>query len=311
MLNSKIYKTETVSRYLSGLSGKKQLLKKLYAFIVTAMLFSASANAQIVYTDINPDVTKTCTASGNNYTCNSFDSIDINNDGVFDLKLELYLHRLYILMSLYESGYVKATPLHGRAIRTDNSGYPLYMNLNDVISTSGSASMASGQILISKSLQAGQTTTSGNWTTTTDGFLGLKIVSGSQVNYCWVRMNVAVAGNFTSASFTIKDFAYNSISYQAILAGQTTVTGIIENSFASSINLFPNPANNHLTIALGSNNQKVKVTIADITGKIIYSTTASETQKVEVNTKDFAEGIYVVQIQTADFFETKKLVVEK
>ena len=36
---------------------KKQLLKNISAFIVTAMLFSASANAQIVYTDVNPDVT--------------------------------------------------------------------------------------------------------------------------------------------------------------------------------------------------------------------------------------------------------------
>ena len=95
------------------------------------------------------------------------------------------------------------------------------------------------------------------------------------------------------------------------LAGQTIATGINENSFASSINLFPNPVNNHLTIALGSNNKKVDVTITDITGKIIYATTASETQKIEVNTEDFKAGIYVVQIQSADFIATKKLVVEK
>jgi hypothetical protein len=108
------------------------------------------------------------------------------------------------------------------------------------------------------------------------------------------------------------DYAYNSLSGQPILAGQTTVaTGISENSFASSINLFPNPANNHLTIALGSNNKKVDVTISDITGKLIYSSTASDTQKIEVNTNDFAEGIYVVQIQSADFIATKKLVIEK
>ena len=58
------------------------------------------------------------------------------------------------------------------------------------------------------------------------------------------------------------------------------------------------------------------VTITDLTGKIIYSTTASDPdsyreQKIEVNIQDFATGIYVVQIQTADFMGTKKLVVEK
>ena len=36
---------------------KKQLLKKISAFIFIAMLFSASANAQIVYTDVIPDST--------------------------------------------------------------------------------------------------------------------------------------------------------------------------------------------------------------------------------------------------------------
>jgi len=84
----------------------------------------------------------------------------------------------------------------------------------------------------------------------------------------------------------------------------------IEN-FGNSILLFPNPATNHLTIALGSNNKKVEVTITDITGKIIYTTTATETQKIEVNTKDFAEGVYVVRIQAEDFIETRKLIVAK
>ena len=77
------------------------------------------------------------------------------------------------------------------------------------------------------------------------------------------------------------------------------------------IKIYPNPAANNLTISFGSSNKKVDVTITDITGKIIYTTTASETQKIEVITEDFKEGIYVVQIQSADFIATKKLVVEK
>jgi hypothetical protein len=319
MLNSSKNKKQEVSRLLSGLSGKNQLSKKLSAFIVTAMMFSASANAQIVYTDVNPDVTKTCSVSTSigGGACSTMDSIDINNDGVFDLKLELGASRNGF--GKIRSGFVKASPLNGSAIRTDNSGYPLYMNLNDVVDSSGSASIASGQILISKYINVGTgvNTTSGNWITTTDGFLGLKIVSVSQSYYCWVRLNVAadIGTNIspTSASFTYKDFAYNSIPNQPILAGDTGTgpTGIIEAIASSSINLFPNPATNHLIIALGSNNKKVQVTITDITGKIIYSIIASETQKIEVNTNDFAEGIYVVQIQAADFTVTKKLIVEK
>jgi hypothetical protein len=34
---------------------KTQLQKKLSAFLVTAMLFSVCVNAQIIYTDVDPD----------------------------------------------------------------------------------------------------------------------------------------------------------------------------------------------------------------------------------------------------------------
>jgi len=79
----------------------------------------------------------------------------------------------------------------------------------------------------------------------------------------------------------------------------------------SSITIFPNPAINHLTIALGSSNKKVEATIADIAGKIIYTTSATEVQQIEMNTIDFAEGVYVLRIQTEDLIETKLLVVAK
>jgi len=93
-------------------------------------------------------------------------------------------------------------------------------------------------------------------------------------------------------------------------------TGIFENSFASSINLSPNPANNHLTIALGNYNDNVEVTITDITGKIIpiaigNTITGNQTNNIEVNTSEFSQGIYVLKIQAVGFIGTKKLVVEK
>ena len=295
---------------------KKQLLIKLSAFIITAMLFSASANAQIIYTDVNPDVVKTCSV-GSSGTCSGMDSIDINNDGVFDLKLNLGANWVVGAHgSSTRSGYVRATPLNGSAIITDTAGYPypLYMNLNDVIGIGNSTSMVLGLILFSKSILSptGTTTSSGNWITATDGFLGLKIVSGNQTYFGWVRLNVALTiGAPSSATYTIKDYAYNSIPNQPILAGQTTATGIIESSFASSLNLFPNPATNNLTITLASSSKKVNVSIIDITGEIIYKTTVRETQKIEVKTEDFKSGIYVVQIQTADFIVTKKLIIEK
>jgi len=303
---------------------KNQLSKKLSAFITTAMLLAASAHAQIVYTDVNPDVSDTCTSFNSNQPCNKLDSFDLNNDGVFDITLALSASISTQLTSPPpQSGFVRAYPLHGIAIKTDTLGRALSMNLNDVIDTNGSW-MTTGQLTLIARRQggAGPSPFPGNWPSGTDKYLGLKIVSGGQTNYCWVRLNVAVVlgtlggNNYPVASFTIKDYAYNSIPNEALLAGQTQSNiGTTENSFASTINLFPNPATSHVTIDLGNNNQKVEVTITDVAGKIIYSIPiaigTSETQKIDVSTQNFKAGIYVVQIQTADFIATKKLVIEK
>ena len=288
---------------------KQQLQKKLcaclpigMAFIVTAMLFSASANAQIVYTDVNPDVTYN--TNGGVY------ALDLNNDGITDFDITFTTATI----SAGTNKYIRITPLGANKVGNDLSyPYPSALSLNTLIDSGSFTWLGSAnQHLISRlwfqpplGLPVWQKR--GNWNGASNKYVPLQLDLSSQKIYGWARLDAAT----DAASFTVKDYAYNSIPNQPILAGQTIATGIIENSFASSINLFPNPATNNLTIELGNNNKKVDVTITDITGKIIYATTASETQKTEVNTENFAEGIYVVQIQTADFIGTKKLVIEK
>ncbi|MBK7572482.1 MAG: T9SS type A sorting domain-containing protein [Bacteroidetes bacterium] len=288
---------------------KKQLLRKLSAFIFTAMLFSASANAQIVYTDVTPDqvISATTIPSTEDY------NIDLNNDGINDYKISCSRSggicplapssRLYI-------NFISDSALNSNAVVTGTSiTYPLAMNLNDSISSG--LSFSSFGYLRRNTSGGPCTGTFGVWSYSIDRYLGLKLIVGGNTYYGWARMQIDVVTGIPSC--TIKDYAYNSIPNQPILAGDTgTVpTGIFENSFSSSINLFPNPANNHLTIALGSNNKKVEVAIADMTGKIIYTTIAYETNRIEVNTSEFAEGIYIVQIGTEKYIETKKFIVKK
>ncbi|MBP9924040.1 MAG: T9SS type A sorting domain-containing protein [Bacteroidia bacterium] len=288
---------------------KKQLLRKLSAFIFTAMLFSASANAQIVYTDVTPDqvISATTIPSTEDY------NIDLNNDGINDYKISCSRSggicplapssRLYI-------NFISDSALNSNAVVTGTSiTYPLAMNLNDSISSG--LSFSSFGYLRRNTSGGPCTGTFGVWSYSIDRYLGLKLIVGGNTYYGWARMQIDVVTGIPSC--TIKDYAYNSIPNQPILAGDTgTVpTGIFENSFSSSINLFPNPANNHLTIALGSNNKNVEVAIADMTGKIIYTTIAYETNRIEVNTSEFAEGIYIVQIGTEKYIETKKFIVKK
>ena len=283
---------------------KKNLLKKFSAFVVTAMLFNASANAQIVYTDVNPDTTISCSAIG----CIQSYNLDLNNDATVDFTL--YTSYQFVPCTLSTGGIMQRVYVSSQS---GNGIDTLMMNANDTIG-SNLAFSASSENLRRKTFQGGQCNgSSGSWTSTSDHYLGLQITVGASTYYGWARLNVVVPGVYPTSTvyFRVKDYAYNSIPNQPILAGQTVATGITENSFASSINLFPNPATNHLTIALGNNTKKVEVTIADITGKIIYKTVATNSEKVEVNTKDFAAGIYVVQVQSAAYSKTEKLIIKK
>ena len=298
---------------------KKQLLKKFSYFIIPtlsgAMMFSASTNAQIVYTDIVPDSTLHCQVP-NGFVTKSY-NLDLNNDANNDFILTAYYNNPPQIGNETLSR-VTASPLNGNAVKdtlvnSDTVSIPLQFNavidsnmlLNQSWQTSGSQILKNGAYGGSLA----NDTVWGQWDSLADYYLGLRLLLSGQTHYGWVRLRVDVTNSY--ASLIVKDYAYNSIPNQPILAGQTTATGIVENSFASSVNIYPNPADNHFTITFGSNNKKVEVTITDITGKIIYSTSATNTEKIEVNAKEFAEGVYLVQIQSADFIATKKLVVEK
>jgi hypothetical protein len=303
---------------------KKLLLKMFYAclsvgkaFLIMMMFSFTVANAQIIYTDVNPDSTFVFYTRHPGSVYKNY-NLDLNNDGNNDYTLTASASSTNTNPS-YNGRRIIASPLNGNAVKdtlvnSDTVSIPLQFNaLIDINLSLNQSWQTSGWNILKDttwySWPGSGVSGSGLWNNLSDYYLGLRLLQSGQTYYGWVRLRVDVSGG--PDSLIIQDYAYNSIPNQPILAGQTTTTGINENSFASSINLFPNPANNHVTITLGSSNKKVEVTIADITGKIIYSTTESETQKVEVSTKDFTEGIYVVQSQSAYFIGTKKLVVEK
>ncbi|MEO5571057.1 MAG: T9SS type A sorting domain-containing protein [Bacteroidia bacterium] len=192
-------------------------IKKLYALLIISVLFIVTAKAQIVYTDVNPDSTIT---TGSSYTIKIY-NLDLNNDGTVDFNILTY-HTpggFYV----YPRFYVKVTPLNANEVLDDSlSGsvyYPGALGLNSFIETNLLWSNTSNQILY-YSLAAYQW---GFWSLNTDGYLGLKVIVASDTLYGWVRLSIK-KNNASSISFKIKDYAYNSIPNQPILAGETTCT---------------------------------------------------------------------------------------
>jgi hypothetical protein len=275
---------------------KKQLHNKFLSIVVIAILFSASANAQIVYTDVNPDVTSTSTNISYN--------LDLNNDGTndFEITSSIGTIRCTIVGGTFSFSrpIIRVSPLGTNQVAVAklelntniNSSILNWSNNINQIIAADNAGRCGGRV--------------STWLTAVNGYLPLSLISGGNTYYGWARLDTSAA-----TSFTIKDYAYNSVPNQPILAGQTSALGIDENSLVSKINIFPNPASNQVTISLGSLQQVVALAITDTTGKIVYKTKESETQNIKVNTTDFANGIYLVQIKAKDYVTTKKLVVNK
>ena len=99
--------------------------------------------------------------------------------------------------------------------------------------------------------------------------------------------------------------------YWLVKASYTTATQLEEFNAEQMLLVYPSPATTYFNIDLTGYDDKTEITICDIAGSIIYKTTTIANQKVEINSSEFAEGIYLVQIQSADFLTTQMLVVTK
>lgn len=297
---------------------KKPLLKALYPFIIMMIISLSTANAQIVYTDVSPDILRNCNP---NSGCSGDYSLDFNNDGMNDFvlspeKWQRGCGACGSLIYVSKDGYAAvirstdqswiADTMGGYALNTRIDSSLDWTNADHVLS---SALPACVRCTTGRGQHFEGAPPSGPWSNIQGKYLALKTQVGNDIYYGWVKLGVGININFVT--ITIMEYAYNSIPNAPILAGQTMTTGVFENHFSSSISLYPNPANDHLTVAFGSDYKKMEVNITDITGKKVYSTTAMEAQQIELDTKDFAEGIYVVQFQTGDVIGTKKLVVKK
>jgi Secretion system C-terminal sorting domain len=84
----------------------------------------------------------------------------------------------------------------------------------------------------------------------------------------------------------------------------------IEANF-SKIKVFPNPTNDVLNIEFGKHEPEL-IYITDITGKIIFSKSqlGKREKQIQVDTKNFAKGFYILHVNTEDGELSRKIEVK-
>jgi hypothetical protein len=135
--------------------------------------------------------------------------------------------------------------------------------------------------------------------------------------------NVAFPTGYTQAYYTIEwAFCFNGYArlncfqevgyaaYGNYCYNGPCPTGLNESANEYAISIYPNPVSNFLNIESKQPNENAELIIADVLGREIKSLPI-QNQTTTVNMNDLKDGIYFVQIKTANGIVAKKIIVKK
>lgn len=282
----------------------KTLLKdklKSYSALASAVFgTAAAADAQIVYTDVTPDVT----LSVINDSLNSYD-VDFDNAGTPDMAIATYGYLYNYGGTDYQLNYVfsfvapNATAALVAAMETaGTSSYPATTSLASGTAIGSSATWldttAAGGTFFFTSAYGFTQTLLGTANTGTDTYIGARFLIGANTHYGWVRINVAT----DASSVVIKDYAYNATANGPINAGQTV--GVAEIA-ATSWNAYSNGSSIIVKADFDGN-----VEVIDMTGNLITSGVIANGE-LTMNVSNASAGMYLVRVTNGTTTATKKI----
>ncbi len=282
----------------------KTLLKdklKSYSALASAVFgTAAAADAQIVYTDVTPDVT----LSVINDSLNSYD-VDFDNAGTPDMAIATYGYLYNYGGTDYQLNYVfsfvapNATAALVAAMETaGTSSYPATTSLASGTAIGSSATWldttAAGGTFYFTSAYGFTQTLLGTANTGTDTYIGARFLIGANTHYGWVRINVAA----DASSVVIKDYAYNATANGPINAGQTV--GVAEIA-ATSWNAYSNGSSIIVKADFDGN-----VEVIDMTGNLITSGVIANGE-LTMNVSNASAGMYLVRVTNGTTTATKKI----
>ncbi|WP_055443600.1 T9SS type A sorting domain-containing protein [Lacinutrix himadriensis] len=253
------------------LKNSSNLTKRLakYGALSAAIAGIADANGQIVFTDVNPDF-----AGGNGTSY----ALDMDNDSVFDFGI--------IGSTAPAIGFYGALPSNSWVGSNPSFKYPFALDSGAVISSAQSIWYGGTSNVGTLNYTSCYNGIGGsNWCGVTDKFLGLRFQIAGNTHYGWAKLDVSLSGD----SFTVKEYAYNSVPDESIIAGQTELS--IDEFAINKVKI----VSLNKSIALYNLPQNTDYTLFDISGKsVLNGSINDQTYVIEAN--GISNGIYVVEL---------------
>jgi hypothetical protein len=184
-----------------------------YTAFAGAIVAGSAANAQVTYTDVNPDVVAD---SLNPY------AIDFNNDATPDLVFVVqHVNQLfsgYTIVGAYAYGFLPA----GLPVANPADSATAVLDCGVAVASqplfyggANGGTAAFGYDLVVQPIN--YPLSGGAWLGLSDKYLGVKFTAASGTHYGWVKLSVAA----NAETITVKEYAFNATPDAAISTCQT------------------------------------------------------------------------------------------
>ena len=248
-------------------------MKKTLILLISLFLaqFAFAQEGEFIYVDFEPDTcVKVLTTPTSWYPSETL-SIDFDNDGSADFSV-------WIAMMSSGTLYPNIHSTWDRRFRTEE---------NDPIVPSDTIWIHHDHVYIWDPLTA----------TYREDWIGFKKTDNGVCYYAWLRMYAeripnGIGGNYDKVWAYIDKYAYCSIPDYPLQWGQTNLTMIEESEETSFASIYPNPAQNIVTIN-GENIKKVEV--VNLFGETVISENCNRAD-IAVDLSGLPSGVYFFNI---------------
>ncbi len=276
---------------------KKNLQSRIskYTAVAGAVVSAAGAQAQVVYTDVNPDYSHDAVQDATF----SVYPLDLNNDQTVDFlvaskdTVTANAHVRFTLAVPYGAGNAVAgeTP--------SAYDYALALDINTMVDSTLNWIAASNTMAYNVD---SNNPYNENWNGVTDKYLGLQFIVGGNTHYGWARLDSYAIGD----SIVVKDYAFEATPNVGILTGNMGAS-LTETQIENLVK-FVNQSNNSVQVVVNGNLTNGVVSVVSSTGQIVSSDAITE-KTFSVDMNNLSSGIYMVNVTFNEGGTTKKIIV--
>ena len=296
---------------MKTLSSSNKSRLKQYSAVAGALVAQGNVNAQVVATDLNPDVVVD--------SLHAPYALDFNNDA--NPELTFFVQHVNGSSSTqgvqftYDGAIagVQMTPgmsLIGAAgTGSSSSSFQISaLNSGDPISAAGNFGTSSygalgADILVDAGPLGQIPIQQGNFLNQSHKFLGGKLVAGANTYYGWVELSV----NANASQITLHGFGYQSTPDAQILAGEGANSGLENIALYDKVTIIGTP--DHVSINVTPDVIGSKVSFVSMSGQEVSSSILTDVNNT-LSFDNLSTGIYQVVIETKTEKTTQRVYVK-